>query len=58
MSVSTLWTHACDSSSPLDAEHFEKSKSISARVNFMAEDCMDLQFAAKECEKDEQTHSR
>ena len=42
-------TDACDSSSPLDAEHFENYQSISARVNFLAQDRMDLQFAAREC---------
>ena len=49
-SVSTPWTDACDSSSLLDAEHFKKYQSISARVNVLAQDRMDLlQFAAKEC---------
>ena len=48
-SVSTPWTDACDSRSLLDAEHFKKYQSISARVYFLAQDRMDLQFAAKEC---------
>ena len=48
-SVSSPWTDACDSSSLLDAEHFKKYQSISKRVNFLAQDRMDLQFAAKEC---------
>ena len=48
-SVSTPWTDACDSSSPLDAEHFKEYQSICARVNFPAQDRMDLHFAAKEC---------
>ena len=48
-SVSTLWTDACDSCSLLDAEHFKKYQSISARVNLLAQDRMDFQFAAKEC---------
>ena len=41
-SVSTPWTDACDSSSLLDAEHFKKYQSISARVNFLARDRMDI----------------
>ena len=40
-SVSTPWTDACDSSSLLDAEHFKKYQSISARVDFLAQDRMD-----------------
>ena len=48
-SVSTSWTDACESSSPLDAEHVKKDQSISARVHFPAQGRMDLRCAAKEC---------
>ena len=35
--VSTPWTDACDSSSPLNAAHFKTYQPISARVNFPAQ---------------------
>ena len=49
-SVSTPWAdQAIDSESekPLEYDRFKKYQSVSARINFLALDRMDIQFSAK-----------